>query len=201
LTQYQSRAGNPQGYQRFDLDLEHKLLIPKDKLEIKANLLMDFLRKIVPGKTVLDIGCDKGYFSHLASELGAKNVTANDVSVRPLHYAYAMFNITGKRNVEVLRHNLFAEPLDLQFDLVLALAMIHQTNVSIEDSVSVIRKHAKVGAVIEFCEDYKEKFGESWNSERFSEAVLARFKSMVLIGEYDAIGDYSGRRYLWYCEV
>ena len=198
LSQYQSRGNSPEGYQRFEIDLEHKLLIPTGKLETKAGLLAEFLRSAVAEKSVLDIGCDKGYFSWLSKSYGAKVVTANEKSRNPIGYAKTLFRVFGM-NIEVLHQDLFRQKEERVYDLVLALAVLHQIGLELDETLAIIRGYARQGAVIEFCEDYQEVFGKTWNLHRFSEAALAKFKSMALIGEYDAVGDYKGRRYLWYC--
>lgn len=193
LHHYQSRDDDPQGYQHFKIDTERNQLIPLGR-KTKAKLLAEFLRSVIPGKTVLDLGCDKGYFSYLAADLGASKVIANDVNARSLNYASILFKIMKKQNVEVVLGNLAGK--NIQCDWVLALAVIHQLHLGINESLTLIHNYCKEGAVIEFCDDYRNTFGKTWNVDYFCAASRLVFSEVKLIGEYEASGC---KRSIWCC--
>lgn len=66
-------------YQKFDFDNEGRIINVGPRMEKKLEA-MSWLLPDFDGKTVLDIGCDFGFWSFLASERGAKEVHGIDRS-------------------------------------------------------------------------------------------------------------------------
>lgn len=190
-----------QGYQRFGYRFAERELLPRDKHLIKHDLLGPFMRSRMPGSTVLEIGCDKGLYSYMAFRYGAKQVTANDVNAKLESYSRLLFKWLGYP-IRFHYGNLFEDLSKTPYhvDYVIALAVLHQIkNCTLEEKISHIRSMSHEGSLIEFCEDYQQMFGPAWNVNTFLEIVKGLYSTCDIIGEYDAIGGTSGRRYICDC--
>jgi hypothetical protein len=192
--------GSREGYQWLTVDYAGRALvpIPGSKLEHKAALIDPLLPRLVPGRVVLDIGCDKGYFSWSAWRHGASLVYANEI-----HPKVGEFLKTTTRymrwGVVPVADNLFAPGgRQIEADYVLALAVLHQVeNMTLGEAV------AKVRALIEFCGDYRQRLGPQWTLEEFAAAAGGQFASVTCLASYPSMngGDaaQSGTRYLYDC--
>ena len=58
-----------------------------------TNLVLDFLKPLVKGKTVIDIGCGSGILSIAAMLLGAKAVYAFEIDEDSIHHAEENFKL------------------------------------------------------------------------------------------------------------
>lgn len=191
-----------EGYQWYDIDFKNRRLVPlpNTKLDVKRHLIEPVIAKNVPNRTVLDLGCDKGYFSWYAMKCGAEKVIANDVNDKLEIYLRTLTATMGWSRMKVLNENLFDGELRVDADYVLALAMIHQVdNMEPVEVVRRIRRMAGEGALIEFCEDYQYKYGDGWNHQWFEEELLWEFERVNPVGSYDAIAEKKGKRYLYDC--
>ncbi len=60
-----------------------------------TNLVLDFLKPLVMGKIVIDIGCGSGILSIAAALLGAKAVFAFEIDEDSIHHAEENFKLNG----------------------------------------------------------------------------------------------------------
>lgn len=85
---------------------ENSLVPLNQETRIRANEL-EILNNLVKGKTVLDIGCNKGYASILAVKHGATKVTSTDVVDSELEF---FRHVIRKHNLPIyVDHISFAE--------------------------------------------------------------------------------------------
>lgn len=89
------------------------------------------LPEAMAGMSMLDLGCNEGFFCHVASERGATRVVGLDVDPRFLLAARTRY---GGEGVEFLERSWHALP-DEQFDVILWLSAMHYER----DPVSVFR--------------------------------------------------------------
>jgi 2-polyprenyl-3-methyl-5-hydroxy-6-metoxy-1,4-benzoquinol methylase len=191
-----------EGYQWYDIDTKKKTLIPfeKTKLDVKRKLIEPIIDKLAFNKTILDLGCDKGYFSWYCMKAGASRVVANDVNDQIHDYLTFLCKVMRWDKIEPLKSNLFSSNESFRFNYVLSLAMIHEVkNCEHKKVIQKIRDMAIDGALIEFCEDYQYKFGSSWNNKWFESALNKYFNKIELVGTYDAIAEKGGKRYIYDC--
>jgi 2-polyprenyl-3-methyl-5-hydroxy-6-metoxy-1,4-benzoquinol methylase len=196
------QLASQEGYQRYDVDVKNKKLIPfkNTKLDIKRKFIEPILEKNVKNKTVLDLGCDKGYFSWYAMESGATEIVANDIDKNVCEYINFLCKTMRWSFIKSLNKNLFLEK-KIKKNYVICLAMIHEVNnLSHESIIECIRDMCTEGAMIEFCEDYQYKFGNNWNKIWFEKIIEKLFKKYELIGVYDAVAKKTGQRYLYDCK-
>ena len=180
-------------YQQFAIDVKNKTLIPSGKHRTKFEMVRNIDLR---GMRVLDLGCDKGLYSYMACKNGAHHVVANDIRYNLVQYRNILFKILGLP-VQNTSNNVFLE--NKQYDYVLALAMLHEVeNLTLREKIYSIRRMSKKGSIIEFCEDYSEKF-DDWSLGKFLKCVRSEYKTIELVGEYPAIGDYKGTRYIYDC--
>jgi 2-polyprenyl-3-methyl-5-hydroxy-6-metoxy-1,4-benzoquinol methylase len=186
------------GYQWYDIDTANRRLRvhANSKSDFKAKILKPKFQALLPGCTVMDLGCDKGYFSWLAVEAGATHVLAVDVKPELKRYLDNLVSIM-KWPIEPINQNLFTTEFDRKVDYVLALAMLHEIKQEIGATIRRIRSLCTCGAIIEFCEDYSEEKG--WNREEFESLLSNTFRQASLIDRYRAISTSPGWRYLYEC--
>lgn len=194
-----------EGYQWININYENNSLEPINgsKLHYKSKLINPIIESIVSGKTVLDIGCDKGYFSWFSCKSGASNVYANEIHPKVHNFTKALFKYM-KLNITPICNNLFLENIKIEVDYVFAFAVIHQIeNNTMEDSISKIRGFCKEGALIEFCGDYRMRLGSELNLINFESIISKYFNSIQCVVNYEAInGDNPrnlGTRYIYDC--
>lgn len=181
-----------EGYQWYQFVGEELVPFQDSKTDIKARCLEPHMH-IVSGKTVLDIGCDKGYFFWFAKKHGALSVTCNEIH-KPLIDYLQVFCKLFSLNFD--SRNLFREQCPPTYDVTMSLAMIHQVGEPLYTIVDKIRSMTKGCSIIEFFEDYSQRFGSQWNLDVFKKIVLQHYNSVDVLCDYEAIGDYKGRRYL-----
>lgn len=207
LTTYKYKAdrklATKEGYQWFDIDCTNNQLVPQQggKLLVKANLIDQHIRERSKARTVLDIGCDKGYFSWVAVSGGASAVTAVDKSAKPIEFLKEMSRMM-RWPIEPLQVDLFESDVQFirPFGYALALAVIHQVErKSVQDVLARIRSLVKHGALIEFCEDYREEKGPDWNADNFVRWASQHFAEVELLAKYEAMSAYKGHRYIYDC--
>lgn len=188
-------------YQKFKMDFRNQTLTPLGKHKTKYDILLPFMRNM-DGLDLLEIGCDKGLYTYMACKGGAASVVANDIRGDLIDYRNILFRAL-RMPVTNTKENLFRDMKEepKQYDYVIALAVLHQIkkDLSMEAKIAHIHKMSRFGTLLEFCEDYKEKFGPSWNLSRFKKVADWYYKSTTLLGQYPAIGRYEGIRYIYDC--
>jgi SAM-dependent methyltransferase len=93
---------------------------------IKWDKIKDCL--LVEGKTVLDIGCNEGFYSCKLSELGASRVLGIEVDEMRYEKASFVMEMLNLANVTIKKMNLYdlKENLNEKFDYALCLGMLHR---------------------------------------------------------------------------
>lgn len=124
--------------------------------ETRARMIEPVVRQALsqagPGATVLDLGCNEGWFAHRALEWGAASVVAIDVrevNIRRAEMVREHFGIAPER-LRFERTSVFdLDPEQLgSFDVVLVLGLIYH----LEDPVGALRiarRHTRGTAVVE----------------------------------------------------
>ncbi len=77
------------------------------------------------GKTVLDVGCNLGYYSLMALEEGAQCCRAIDVDPSSTHQLVDIAADLGLTRLEVVQTNILGYALEDDFDIVLCLNLLH----------------------------------------------------------------------------
>jgi len=175
----------------------------KVELTQKEDIIKEWLSKIVP-KKILDVGCNGGHFSQIACELGA-NVVGIDSEEQCVSQAFQrsrqqrlnflplVVNFSqptpamGWANQETLS---FVERSKKQFDLVLALAVIHHLLVSdeipLEEIANLMSSITQKDLIVEYVDPSDSSFSElcrgrerhyDWlNPQSFEQCFSKRFK-------------------------
>jgi len=106
-------------YQR--VELPYGLVTPGEDRRPTADLVMP---ESLEGRSVLDVGCHVGYFCFEAERRGATRVLGTEINRERLDQAKLLKSVLESRADFELR-NVLSERADEQFDLVLALNVIH----------------------------------------------------------------------------
>lgn len=189
-----------EGYQWYKIDLKNKSLItiPYGKLDLKKTIIEPLLNKM-NNKKVIDLGCDKGYFSWATMKAGASLVVANEIDQDVYAYLKILIQTMKWKKIIPSNKNLFLNKNNKKFDYVLALAMIHEVKkTKLEKIIEKIRDMSIEGAIIEFCEDYQCEFGPDWNHKKFEEILKNNFSNFKLSHTYKAIPK-KGLRFIYEC--
>jgi tRNA (mo5U34)-methyltransferase len=113
-----------------DLDLQGVRTAPDHFLGSYPKGLWDAMKHIVPeslsGKTVLDIGCNAGFFSIEMSRRGAARVLAVDYDERYLAQAGLAIEVADARNIELRRLSVYdVARLGERFDFVIFMGVFY----------------------------------------------------------------------------
>lgn len=191
-----------EGYQWYNIDFQTGMLLPiaHSKLDRKRGFIEPVIKRKVVGKRVLDLGCDKGYFSWYAMNCGATHVVANEVNPLVYQYLTCLTKTLRWEKVEPVSDDLIATSTS-QFDIVVALAVVHEImlyrkKLPVANAVRRIRELSIEGAIVEFCEDYQSQFGLTWCRSNFERLLAQEFCSFEVIGDYQ---EHGGRRYTYDC--
>ncbi len=196
------QACGGEGYQLFDVDFSTKTLRPLGKHKVKYNLIVEYMRRVMPGKSVIDIGCDKGLYSYMAYRSGASSVLGNEKNKKLTQYRQLLFKCLGVP-ATFTDENYFrdlSKPVPTA-DCVLALSVLHEIKQgSLEEKISRIRQMSVERSLLEFCEDYQHRFGQWWDLDLFQSLANKHYRTVVLISKYDAWSKDKGVRYLFDCQ-
>jgi tRNA (mo5U34)-methyltransferase len=113
-----------------DLDLNGVRTAPDHFLGSYPMGLWEAIRHIVPvnltGKTVLDLGCNAGFFSIEMSRRGAERVLAVDYDERYLEQARLAIQVAGAPNVELRKLSVYdVAALGEKFDFVVFMGVFY----------------------------------------------------------------------------
>ncbi|WP_293121185.1 methyltransferase domain-containing protein, partial [Moorena sp. SIO4G3] len=111
-----------------------------------ANLIV--LDQDLTGKSVLDIGCAYGYFCFEAEKRNASRVVGTEVKRHRFRGCNILKEILGKSSV-FLEQDIFTDPLNEKFDIVLLLNVIHQLKEPIK-ALRTISQLCNEKLIIEF---------------------------------------------------
>lgn len=119
---------------------------------ISSELNREFLERLPPwtpndfkGKIVLDVGCGAGRLSRLASEFGAREIFAIDVSKAVDAAKSISINYS---NINFIQANLFRLPFKIKFDIVFCMGVLHHTpdpGKAFKDILKPLKKGGKIG--------------------------------------------------------
>lgn len=116
-------------------------LLAEGQEPLRQQLIDDFIKVDVQKKTVIDLGCNFGYFSFLAAEGGAKHVTGIDSMPEAVEGATILADLQNRENVTFQTYNFENPDRQLgRFDMVMLVDFFGKSN---------IRKQ-KVRPIIEF---------------------------------------------------
>jgi serine/threonine protein kinase len=113
------------GYQEFVLTKYSVLALDNDEnLKNKYNVVKSYFSPhYLKGKRVLDLGANGGFFSFLAAQNGAEDVTALDMDSEYVKIVKQAAKILGFQNINVINSNF--SDWDRPAAVVLALALVH----------------------------------------------------------------------------
>ncbi len=101
--------------------------------------------------SVLDYGCNSGWFSKKMKDWGASEISGIDISQKAIAEAHELFPGVGKFEVMDAHHTTFA---DCQFDLVVGRAILH--HLDFETSMKEIYRILKPGGYGIFVEPLRD---------------------------------------------
>ncbi len=184
-------------YQR--IELPYGLEIPGRDSTVKIEAI---LPRDLSGKSVLDVGCYYGLYSHEAKRRGAGRVLGLELDPERVAVARKISELIGD-GVEIRQGDITRVVLDEKFDLVLFLSVLHH----IHEPIQVVRRLAELCSdtlVIEFAlpthrRMRKGRMGGAVAShptslsERFRQLLLARLGEsvgLIVTGDVDQNGGY-----------
>jgi SAM-dependent methyltransferase len=132
------------GYQ--GLTLPYDIKIPGKDL---SYVIKDIFPESLSGKSVLDIGCDYGFFLYEALYRGAARVIGVEADLERFNIAKEIARIKSE-NVEILFGDIMKIPLEEKFDIVLFLNVLHH----ISEPIAIMKKLASLcrgTIIVEFC--------------------------------------------------
>lgn len=88
------------------------------------SFVKNYFPKKLEGMHVLDVGCNAGFFSFKASELGARYVTGIDFDYH-IQQANFIKEIKKAKNVKFLSSSIYDFPLQKKFNLTLCLGLLY----------------------------------------------------------------------------
>jgi tRNA (mo5U34)-methyltransferase len=129
-----------------DLDLQGVRTAPDHFLGSYPRGLWDAMKHIVPeslaGKTVLDIGCNAGFFSIEMSRRGAARVLAVDYDERYLEQARLAIEVAAAKNIELRQLSVYdVGQLGERFDFVVFMGVFYHLRHPLL-ALDLVREHA-----------------------------------------------------------
>ena len=94
-------------------------------VRIRSDRVDATMREIIPGNTVLDLGCAEGYFSNFAGLLGASKVLGVDSNPKSSEIARKVARSLNLENVSFSCSSIFDISSTSKYDVVLAFALLH----------------------------------------------------------------------------
>jgi SAM-dependent methyltransferase len=199
-------------YQGPDVRFSHQ---SSDQWPAKIRNVYELLQTLRP-KTVLDVGCNRGWFSELAALQGAqvvaididepsintlyRRVHANGSSILPL-----VMNICAPTPAHGMAHAYAKAPSRLQSDMVLALALTHhlvfKRGLAFEDIAERLAAFTRKWLVVEFV-PANDRYVSEWMNERFAWYHLEGFTTALqaFFRRIEVLDSFPPPRVLLLCE-
>jgi tRNA (mo5U34)-methyltransferase len=111
----------------------------------------DFLSKVdFKGRSVLDVGCNFGYHSFLARQLGAARVVGIDQDPRPVEGGKLLCRIHNLDRMTFIAGDFFTDDLGGPFDIGLMINFFGKARVlrGVQHDVDALKKHCREAMVI-----------------------------------------------------
>ena len=188
---------------------------PSAEWPVKIRNVYELLQRVRP-ETVLDVGCNRGWFSELAVRQGSQ-VIAIDIDEPSITTLYRYVRATGSSILPLvmdiccptpqhgLAHAYPAAQDRLKADMVVALALTHhlvfKRGLTFEAIASKLDIFAKRWLVVEFVPP-DDRYVSKWMNEQFSWYCLDNFiKSLKgLFSRVDVLQSSPPPRLLLFCE-
>lgn len=107
---------------------------------LRKQLIDDFRKVDFKGKKVIDLGCNFGFFSFLAQELGAKKITAVDSVPEVVRGGTLLAAANNVENIHFTTFNFETPEKDLgKFDMVMLIEFFGKTNIRKQKVESIIK--------------------------------------------------------------
>lgn len=181
----------------------------------KIRAVQSLLQRIKPG-TVMDIGCNRGWFSELAAREGAQ-VVAIDLDEPSLSALYQKVRSNGSSILPLFMDIVRATPTyglmeayrsakeRLRVDMVLALALTHhlvfKRGLRFEGIAGLLAGFTKRWLLVEFVPP-DDQYVREWMNERFSWYHLDGFQRALkgIFSRIEIVNSYPSPRVLLLCE-
>lgn len=142
------------------------------KMYMEHSARYRFAAQLARGCNVLDIGCGVGYGSALLSDIGAKNVTAFDLSTDAIEYARINFS---RNNISFSVKNAEDFSFNRKFDLITCFELIEHVNNPEAVLDRVAECIAPSGALVISTPRAKQKKRNEFHVKEFEYAEFAEF--------------------------
>lgn len=134
-------------------DPEGNILAHGD-IPVQQHLVDDYCKVDFKDKTVIDLGCNFGLFSRLATELGAKHVTGLDYLPEVVEGATLLASLYGYKNISYQTFNIEKPDRELGlFDIAILVEFFGKSNIrkqKIEGLLNFIRTLSNTELLIAF---------------------------------------------------
>jgi len=105
-------------------------LLARGDIPVKQQLVDDYCTVDFQGKTVIDLGCNFGFFSILAAKLGAQQITALDYLPEIVEGAGILASMYGHENITFKTFDIEAPKDDLgKFDIAMLVDFFGKSNI------------------------------------------------------------------------
>lgn len=158
-------------------------LIPGDttRTDTNARLIQKWhiLQPYYPllrNKQVVDVGASTGFFSSQAAAIGATSVLAiEEKENKLLNYVASIYHSMR------FKFGIFPD-ISQECDWMLLLAVTYALKLDSMTTIKIVHELCQEGCIIELCEDYKDKIGQSWTKQEFESNLWSIFDHCYLIG-------------------
>jgi len=144
------------------------------------------------GKTVLDLGCNFGYYSFMIQRLGASRVLGVDIDPLVIRGCEILKTMRDARDVEFLTGDLFDLDLPGRYDIVMLINFIGKqlTRQGLQGVLDAVARHSKSHMIISIRHHYflnKHLSGDVERMARLYAPAYIRNKKLFLL---DYVLDY-----------
>ena len=129
----------------YNIKTKEEIQKSSGKNLMKWARLEPILGVLIPGKRVLDIGCNDGFYSIMCKKKGASEVVGIDIDPLRIKKANFLKEIFEMENIKFISKNFFRiDNIPQQFDIVLCLGLLHR----VSDPASLLTKISSFGTIL-----------------------------------------------------